>query len=44
MIMKIKKAVVVLFIILGVVAMSCNSSQKTCPAYSKVKAEKQIKG
>jgi hypothetical protein len=39
--MKIKKAVVVLFVILGVIAISCKSSQKTCPAYSKVKAEKQ---
>jgi hypothetical protein len=41
--MKIKKAVVVLLIVLGVIAISCNSSQKTCPAYGKVKAETQNK-
>jgi hypothetical protein len=43
MIMKIKKAVVVVFIILGVIAISCSGSQKTCPAYSKIKAENQNK-
>jgi hypothetical protein len=41
--MKIKKVVVVVFIILGVIAFSCKSSQKTCPAYGKVKAEKHNK-
>jgi len=42
--MKVKRAVVVLFIILGVITISCSGSKKTCPAYSKVKAEKHIKG